>query len=139
VQRLGRALRLLQRGALGQLGAEHERAKHVSQLLDPELVLEGLHSGAVHDDTERLEPGGEAAADLFNGAQSAIGGGNREQARLGDDRDTVTRSPGGAGQCIERRRAVDEHEVVVGLDVGQCLLELPDLANARMRSIEVDR
>ena len=85
VQRLRRALRLLQRGALRQLRREHERPEHVAQLLDAELVLERLHARAVDDDAERLQAGGEAAADLLDRAQRAVGRGDREQAGLGDD------------------------------------------------------
>ena len=86
-------------------------------------------AGAVHDDAERLQPGGEAAADLLDRAQRAVGGGDREQAGLGDDGDAVARRPRGAGERVERRGAVDEHEVVVGLDVGEGLFELPDVAD----------
>ena len=129
VQRLRGALRLLQRGALGQLRREHERPEHVAQLLDAELVLERLHARAVDDDAERLEARREAAADLLDRAQGAVGGGDREQAGLGDDGDAVARGPGGAGERVERRRAVDEHELVVVLDVGERLLELPDVAD----------
>ena len=50
-----RTLRLLQRGALGQLRREHERTEHVAEFLDAELVLERLHAGTIHDDAERLE------------------------------------------------------------------------------------
>jgi hypothetical protein len=55
VERLGGALGLLQRGALGQLRAEHQRAEHVAQFLDPKLVLERLNASAVDDDPERLQ------------------------------------------------------------------------------------
>ena len=39
---------------------------------------------------------------------------------------------------VERGGAVDEHEIVVGLDVRERFLELPDLADARVRAVEVD-
>ena len=55
VQRLRRALRLLQRRALGQLRAQNQGTEHVAQLLDAELVLERLRAHAVDDDAEGLE------------------------------------------------------------------------------------
>jgi hypothetical protein len=131
-------LRLLQRGPLGQLRREHERAEHVAELLDAELVLERLHAGTVHDDAERLQAGGEPAADLLDRAEGPVGGGHREESGLGDDGHTVGRSPGGAGEGVQRRRAVDEDEVVVLLDVGEGLFELPDVADGRVRPVEVD-
>lgn len=138
VQRLGGTLRLLQRGALRQLRGEHEGPEHVAQLLDAELVLDGLGAHAVHDDAERLQTRGEAAADLLDRAKGTVGRGDGEQAGLGDDHDAVTRRPCRAGQRVQRRCAVDEHEVVVGLDGCERLFELPHVAHARVRTVEVD-
>lgn len=138
VQRLGGTLSLLQRGALGKLGGEHERPEHVAQLFDAELVLDRLRAHPVDDDAQRLQTGGEAATDLFDRAQRAIGGCDREQPGLGDHHDAVAGSPGGARQGVQRRGAVDQDEVVVGFDGSERLFELPDVADARMRSVEVD-
>jgi hypothetical protein len=139
VQGLGGSLCLLQRGALRQLRAEHEGAEHVAEFLDPELVLERLHASPVNDDAERLQPGGETAPDLLDRTQGTIGGGHGEQPGLGHHGDPVRCGPGGAGEGVEGGGAVDEHEVVVGLDVSEGLLELPDLPDAGVRSVEIDR
>lgn len=101
VQGLGRALGLLQRRALGQLRREDERAEHVAQLLDAELVLDRLRSDAVDDDAERLQTRGEASADLLDRAKRAVGRGNGEQARFGHDHDAVAGRPRGAREGIE--------------------------------------
>lgn len=139
VQRLGGALRLLERCALGELGGEDERSEHVPQFLDAELVLDRLRAHAVHDDAQRLQAGGESAADLLDRAQGAVGRGHREQAGLGDDHHAVARGPGRTREGVERRRAVDENEVVVGLDRREGLFELPHVAHAGVRAVEVDR
>ena len=139
VQRLRGALSLLQRGALRKLRGEDERPEHVAQLLDAELVLDGLRAHAVHDDAERLQPRREAAADLLDRAEGAVGCGDGEQAGFGDDHDAVARRPRRAGQGVQRRRAVDQHEVVVGLDGCEGLFQLPHVADARVRPVEVDR
>ncbi len=139
MQRLGGTLSLLQRRALGQLRGEHERPEHVAQLLDAELVLDRLGAHAVHHDAERLEPGRESAPDLLDRAEGAVGCGDGEEAGFGDDHDTVARSPRRAGQRVQGRRAVDEHEVVVGFDGGEGLFELPHVAHTRVRAVEVDR
>ncbi len=133
-----RTLRLLQRRALRKLGAENEGAKHVAEFLDAELVLKGLRTHAVDDDAERLQAGGEATADLLDGTQSAVCGGNGEQAGLGHDGNAVAGRPRRTREGIEGGRAVDEHQVVVGLDVGESLFEFPDVADARVRAVKVD-
>lgn len=139
VQGLGGALRLLQRRAFRKLGGEHERAEHVAELLDAELVLDGLRTHAVHHDAERLESRRETAADLLDRAEGTVGCGDGEEAGLGDDHDAVARRPRRAGQGIQRRCAVDEHEVVLGLDGCESLLQLPHVAHARVRAVEIDR
>ena len=138
MKRLRRTLGLLQRGSLWQLRAEHERAEHVAQLLDAELVLDRLNTCPVHDYAERLKSGAEPAANLFNRPQGAVGGRDREQARFGDHGHPVAGSPRRAGEGVQRRRAVDEHEIVVGLDVGERLFKLPNIADARMRPVEIN-
>src|SRR5690606_27106693 len=138
VQGLRGALRLLQRRALGQLRLEHERAEHVAELLDAELVLDRLRAHAVHDDAEGLQTRREAATDLLDRAQGAVGGGDGEQARLGHDGDAVARGPRRARQGVERGRAVDEHEVVLVLDEGERLLHLPDVAHGGVWAVIVD-
>jgi hypothetical protein len=139
VKRLGRTLSLLQRGAFRQLRAQHERAEHVTQLLDAELVLERLHASAIDDDAERLEAGREPAADLLDGAKGAVRCRHGEQPGLGHDGDPIRRGPCRARECVEGGGAVDEYEVVVVLHVGEGLLELPDLPDARVRPVEIDR
>ena len=69
-------------------------------------------------------------------ARSAAATENRPGSVTIDD--AVAGRPRGARERVERRRAVDEHEVVVGLDVGESFFELPDVADARVRSVEVD-
>jgi len=139
VQGLGSALGLLQRGALRQLRREHERPEHVAQLLDAELVLERLHARAVHDDAEGLQARRDAAADLLDRAECAIGRRDGEQPGLGHDDDAVGCRPRRACERVERRRTVDEHELVLLLDVRERLLEFPDVADGGVRSVEVDR
>lgn len=139
VQGLRGALGLLQRRALRKLGGEHERTEHVAEFLDAELVLDGLGAHAVHDDAERLESRRETAADLLDRAEGAVGCGDGEEAGLGDDHDAVTGSPCGAGQGVQGRCAVDEDEVVLGLDGREGLFQLPHVAHARVRAVEVDR
>lgn len=139
VQRLRGTLGLLQRGALGQLRGEHERSEHVAKLLDAELVLDGLRAYAVHDDAEGLEPGRESPTDLLDGAEGAVGGGDGEQSGFRDHHDAVAGGPGGAGERVQGGSTVDEDEVVVGLDRGERLLELPHVTHARVRPVEVDR
>jgi hypothetical protein len=102
-------------------------------------VLERLHAGTIHDDAERLEAWGEPAADLLDRTERAIGRGHREQAGLRHDRHAVAGGPRRAGEGVQRRGAVDQHELVVGLHVREGLLELPDLADRRMGAVEVDR
>lgn len=138
VERFCCTLRLLERRTLGQLRTENERAEHVAQFLDPELVLHRLRTHPVDDDAEGLEARAEAATDLLDGAQRAVGGGHGEQAGLGDDDDPVTGRPRRAGEGVERGGAVDEHEVVVVLDVREGLFEFPDVTDRRVRSVEVD-
>ncbi len=139
MQRLRGPLRLLKRRALGKLGREHEGTEHVAQLLDAELVLDRLRTHAVHHDAERLEAGREPATDLLDRAQRAVRGCHGEETGLGDDHHAVARRPGGTGESVERRGAVDQDEVVVGLDGGQRLFELPDVAHAGVGAVEVDR
>jgi len=139
VQRLRGTLCLLQRRALGQLGRENERSEHVAQFLDAELVLKRLNASTVDDDAEGLQARGQAAANFLDGAQRTVGCSDGEQAGLCDDGHAVGRCPGGAGQSVERWRAVDENEVVVLFDVGESFFELPDVANAGVRPVEVDR
>ncbi len=139
MERLGRTLCLLQRRALGQLRGEDERTEHVAQLLDAELVLDRLRAHAVDHDAERLQAWGETSTDLLDRAESTVGRGDGEEAGFGDDHHAVTRGPGCAGEGIQRGRAVDEDQVVVRLDGSQRLFELPDVAHARVRSVEVDR
>ncbi len=139
MERLGGPLCLLQRRALGQLRGEDERTEHVAQLLDAELVLDRLRAHTVDHDAERLQARGETSTDLLDRTKSAVGGGDREEAGLGDDHHAVAGSPGSAGERVQRGRAVDEHQVVVCFDGCQRLFELPDVAHARVRSVEVDR
>ncbi len=101
MQRFGCALCLLERGALRQLGAEHEGAEHVAEFLDPELVLHGLRSDPVDDDAEGLQARAQTPADLLDGAQRAVGSGDGEQSGLGDDDDPVTGGPRRAGERVE--------------------------------------
>ncbi len=101
VQRLGGTLSLLQRCALRQLRREDERTEHVTQLLDAELMFDGLRAHAVHDDAERLQPWGESAADLFDRAEGTVGCRDREEPGFGDDHDAVARRPRRSGQCIQ--------------------------------------
>lgn len=139
VERLGGTLSLLQRRTLRQLRGEDEGPEHVAQLLDAELVLDRLRAHAVHDDAERLQSRREPAADLLDRTEGAVGRCHGEEARFGDDHDAVARRPRGSGQCIQRWRAVDEDEVVVGFDGSEGLLELPHIADTRVRTVEVDR
>lgn len=101
VQRFRRALRLLERRALGQLGAEYEGTEHVAQFLDPELVLHRLRTHTVDDDAEGLQAGAEAAPDLLDRAQRTVGRGHGEQSGLGHDDDPVTSRPRRAGEGVE--------------------------------------
>lgn len=139
VHGLGCALCLLESGALRQLGGEHEGTEHVPQLLDAELVLERLGPHAVHDDAEGLEARRETAADLLDGPQRTVGGGDGEQTGLRHDAHAITRGPRCTRQSIEGRRTIDEDEVILRLDVRERLLELPDVTDRGVRSVEVDR
>ena len=85
---------------------------------------------------ETVDPGGCVTKTIA--PERAIGCGNGEQAGLGNDRHPIARRPRRPGQGIERRGGVDQHEVVVGLDVGERLLELPDVPDAGVRPVEVD-
>ena len=88
-RRRRRTLRLLQRRALGELRVQHERAEHLAQFTDAELVLNGLRLRAVDQDAERLESGAHATPDLFDGAQEAaseVGGDYYDILRLSDGR-----------------------------------------------------
>ncbi len=113
VDRHAGALRLLERGTLGDRRREDERAEHVRELGHPVAVLGGAVAVAVDHDPEGLQLGCDGAAEVVDGAQGAVGRGDGEQRRLGDHHGAVAGHEPGSGEAAERRRAVDDDEPVV--------------------------
>ena len=92
---------------------------------------------AVDDETQRLDLRGAALAQLIGRTQGAVGCGDGEEARLGDDGYPAARRPGGAGEPVEARRAVDEDEPVALRDAAERILETTQVALRERGAVEL--
>jgi len=114
-------------------------AKHLAHLIDSELVLDGLWSDPVDHHSERSETRRDSALQLAHGPERSLRRSHGEQTGLRDDEDPVARCPRHAGQAVERRWTVNQHQVVVSFDLGEDLFHPPNLAFSEHRGVELHR
>ncbi len=111
LDRHARPLGLLDRGPVGDGRLEDLVAVGRRQLVHPEPVLGGVRAQLVDQDARRPQPQ-VVALDEVDGLQRRLRALEREQRRLGDDERVVGGGQRVAREPAQRRRCVDEDEVV---------------------------
>ena len=91
------ALRLLHRRLFFEELGEQLAGVLFVQFRDSELVFFAKWLVTVDHYTEDFEAAGDGLAKFINGTDAALGGHDREQARLGDNQDAVRGYPSGLG------------------------------------------